>query len=230
MITLDLKKNIDFILSRIEKAVKSSQRNLSDVTLIAVSKKVPVELIEQAAALGLNVFGENRIEEAEQKVEQLPHLEWHLIGHLQSRKVKKALTLFQLIHSVDSIKLIEKIDQVAQNQEIEKVPVLLELNISGEESKYGFSEAQFWELLPLLEKYPHLQVQGLMTMAPFSEDQETSRPIFRRLKELQSEAVEKGFFGMNILSMGMSQDFEVAIEEGATHIRVGTRLFKGVDS
>lgn len=229
---LDLKKNIEFVLSRIKAAAVKSGRKPADVQLLAVSKTVSSELIAQAAFLGLTFFGESRVDEAEVKIRQFPNLQWHLVGHLQRRKVKKALPLFQLIHSVDSLKLIEKIDQEAQNQGVDHVAVLLELNISGEISKYGFSEALFWEVLPVLEKYRHVRVRGLMTMAPLCDEPEKSRPIFRRLREIQERVLREQVKNveMGILSMGMSHDFEVAVEEGATLVRVGSRLFKGADS
>ncbi len=229
---LALKKNIEFVSSRIGAAAVKSGRNPSHVKLLAVSKTIPSDVIEQAASLGLELFGESRVEEAEPKIVQFPKLRWHLIGHLQRRKVKKALPLFELIHSVDSLSLIEKIDQEAENQGIDHVDILLELNISGEVSKYGFSESSFWETLPLLEKYRHVRVKGLMTMAPLCKEPEKSRPIFRRLREIQEEVVKLRInkVEMGILSMGMSHDFEVAVEEGATVVRVGSRLFKGADA
>ena len=229
---MDLKRNIEFVLSRIKAAAVKSGRKPADIQLLAVSKTMPSDLIAQAASLGLTLFGESRVEEAEPKVLQFPKLQWHLVGHLQRRKVKKALPLFQLIHSVDSLKLIEKIDQEAQNQGIGHVDILLELNISGEISKYGFSETSFWKVLPLLEKYRYVRVKGLMTMAPLCDEPEKSRPIFRRLREMQEKVAGLGIkkVEMGILSMGMSHDFEVAVEEGATMVRVGSRLFKGADS
>ncbi len=225
---MDLSERIQSIQSKVKGAALRSKRNPSDIHLIAVSKTQPLDCIQKAVSEGLSLFGENRIEEAEDKVKNLPDCQWHLIGHLQSRKVKKALPLFELIHSVDSEKLIEKINQEAQNQGIEKVAVLLQLNISGEESKYGFSEEALGQLLSRLAQWKHVEVKGLMTLAPLSEDPEASRPLFRRLKEILVEANQKEpELKLSILSMGMSQDFEVAIEEGATHVRVGTRLFKG---
>lgn len=222
----NLSEQIQSILDRIEKAKSRSQYGNS-VELCAVTKHVPLETIQQAFDYGLKVFGENRIEEALPKVQDMPHVAWHLIGHLQSRKVKTALPLFQLIHSVDSLKLIECINREAQKQN--SVSILLEVNISGEESKYGFTEVGLWELLPQLDKFPSVKVKGLMTMAPLSSDPEMSRLIYRRCRELKEaiEAKNLPFLKMDILSMGMSQDFEVAIEEGATLVRVGRALFEG---
>jgi len=227
-----LASRIESITAKIERSCAKADRNKEDVHLLAVSKTVPIEVIQEASSYGLSHFGENRVEEAIPKIKQCPDLDWHFIGHLQSRKAKLVIPLFSLIHSIDSLKLIEILNNEAQKQgRHSKVRILLEVNIAEEEAKYGFSEAELWDALPQLELYPLVGVEGLMTMAPLSSDPETSRPVFRRLRELKDEIGAKSypFLKMETLSMGMSQDFEVAIEEGANWVRIGSALFKGSD-
>ena len=221
-----LAQKIDQVLSRIQAAAKRSKRDPETVQLIAVTKGVPTETIKEALACGLTHFGENRVAEAAEKIPLLPKATWHLIGHLQSRKVKAALPLFSWIHSVDSLSLVQALDEQARQLE-QTTQVLFEVNVSGEKSKYGFDEKQLWEVLPALENYPRVRVHGLMTLPPLSADPETSRPYFRRLREIAAKIQGKKwpFVEMQVLSMGMSQDFEVAVEEGAHWVRVGRALF-----
>lgn len=209
------------------------------VNLIAVTKTVNIETIHAAIDIGIRIFGENRVQEARGKVESLKYkvstpsptldkwgigeVKWHLIGTLQKNKAKYAVQLFDLIHTVDSIELAEELDK--QSNKISKIQrILVQVKLSQEETKNGVSED---DLIPLLEKISSLntlKLEGLMTIPPFFDDQEKVRPYFRKLREIRDEAQKKGFM-LPELSMGMSNDFEVAIEEGATMVRIGTALF-----
>lgn len=221
-----LRKKIERVQARILAAANRSKRSSGEIRLLAVTKGVSVEKIRRAIDVGLHLFGESRVEEAAQKIPQFPQVEWHLVGHLQSRKAKEALPLFNLIHSVDSLKLLQVLERQAalSNQ---TVPLLLEINVAKEETKYGFSEENFWATLPLLATMPHLKVEGLMTLPPLNLDPEASRPYFRRLRLIFEAVRKKGysFLEMRTLSMGMSQDFEVAVEEGSNLVRVGSAIF-----
>lgn len=202
---------------RIARAVQRTGRKRSDITLIAVTKVFPADVILEAYALGMRHFGENYVQEFEGKAEAVRHLTgavFHLIGHLQSNKARKAVEMFDVIQTVDSAKLAERLDQTGQRRR-----VMLEVKLSEEESKYGATPDQVGALAAAVRACPHLELTGLMTMPPWSEEGEPSRPYFRRLRNLAEE------HGLAQLSMGMSHDFDVAIEEGATHIRVGTALF-----
>jgi pyridoxal phosphate enzyme (YggS family) len=217
---------------RIAAAAQRARRDPSGIRLIAVSKGQPAETIRSAFAAGLREFGENYIEEAEPKIRSLDlSITWHMIGHLQSRKAKAAAERFPLIHSIDSLGLARRLSRFAAEAG-KTIGILLECNLTGEASKFGFpaSEVSRWDglireweqILPL----PGLAVAGLMTMAPFSEDPETSRPAFRRLRELRERAVrDLPQAEWRELSMGMSDDFEQAVEEGATMLRIGRALF-----
>lgn len=221
-----LQERIQQVQANIRAAASRSGRDPASVTLVAVTKQVPPEMVREAMRAGLFCFGESRVEEAAEKIPLCPDAVWHLVGHLQGRKIKTALPLFRLIHSVDSLKLMERIDAQAAVAQLQ-IPVLLEVNVSGEKTKYGFDEKTLLEILPQMEKFPHLRVEGLMTLAPLHPDPESSRPFFRRLRD-QAEAIDKkGWSGIKMrhLSMGMSQDYEVAIEEGATLVRIGRALF-----
>jgi PLP dependent protein len=206
---------------RIQEAVERSGRKRSDVTLVAVSKKFSADRIREAYQAGLREFGENYVQEFAEKRPQLEGLEaarFHLIGHLQTNKARQACQLFQVIQTADSAKLLKRLD--ASAAEHGTVPeVLLEVKLSGEESKSGAEPEELPELLDTAASCSSIRVSGLMTMPPWPEDGEDSRPYFRRLAELARR------YGLSQLSMGMSNDFEVAIEEGATLIRVGTALF-----
>jgi PLP dependent protein len=215
----DIKANLEEIRLRIAGACRRAGRSESEVGLIAVTKTVPPEAIEEIAKLGVNQFGENRVQEAETKIRQLsflkPDVTWHMIGHLQSNKVKLALELFDSIQSVDSIELAEIINRRAQR----RLPVFLEVNVSGEATKSGFLLSQITPAFKIIRLLPNLDVRGLMTVAPALENPEQVRPVFRKMKELRDS------FELEHLSMGMSDDFEVAIEEGATLVRIGRALF-----
>ena len=220
------------IRAQIGAACARAGRAGEEVTLVAVSKTVPVSRLRAGIAAGLRIFGENRVQEASDKITALAAetarhgIEWHLIGHLQSNKARRASELFQAIDSVDSIKLAERLDQIAQEMG-RKLPILFEVNLGGESSKSGFAPAELLPAIERLSKLSSLDLQGLMTVPPYREPAEGARPFFRRLRELRDEARKSGMIDADFaaLSMGMSHDFEVAIEEGATMVRIGTALF-----
>ncbi len=201
---------------------------MSEITLIAVTKTVGLAEIEKISSLGILDLGENRIQPALDKICSFTSspVTWHLIGHLQTNKVRQAVQYFQLIHSVDSLKLAKAIDAEAEKQH-KKMTVLLQVNISGEITKHGFTPEGLMQTLPDLGRLKNIEIKGLMTMAPHYDDPETARPVFRGMRELTMTITRDMVPGISLqyLSMGMSNDFEVAIEEGATHIRVGSALF-----
>jgi PLP dependent protein len=221
--------NVRSVMERVAAAAVRAGRNASDIELVASTKGRTLAEIDEAVSAGVRTIGENRVQEAEVKYSHLKgRVQVHMIGHLQRNKVKDALKIFDMIHSVDSLRLAEEIDEAGERMG-EAVPVLLEVNVSGERSKFGVAQE---ELCPILEKVAALRairVEGLMTMSPMSEDSERVRPVFRRLRELAGEIARQGFPGVKMrqLSMGMTQDFEVAVEEGATMVRVGTAIFEG---
>lgn len=213
--------------ARIEEACRRAGRPAGGVVLVGASKRQPVARLAEAAQAGLKVFGENRVQEAAAKSPELPSaIEWHLIGPLQSNKVRLAADLFRTIHSVDRLKIAEALDREAGSRGIE-IAGFLEVNLGGEASKHGFPAPRLTEDALPLSRLQHLRIVGLMAIPPQGESPEDSRPWFRRLRELRDDLAARpewrGFPGW--LSMGMSDDFEVAIEEGATHVRVGTALF-----
>jgi PLP dependent protein len=222
LVEADIQANLNFVRKRISMACQRVGRSPAEVTLIAVTKTVKPPEIETAFNLGIRNFGENRIQEAAEKIDALGYLKpgpvWHMIGHLQSNKVKAALDLFDVIQSVDSLGLAEAINQRAQGK-TEKVPVFLQINIAGETTKSGFSLEESGSSFLAIRKLPRLEVRGLMTIAPQVENPEQVRPVFRRLRELRDS------FQLQHLSMGMTDDFEVAVEEGATMIRIGRAIF-----
>ena len=213
---------------RVGEACARSGRNRKEVTLIAVSKTKPVELIREAMDAGADVFGENKVQELCDKYEQLPKtLHWHLIGHLQRNKVKYIVDKVDLIHSVDSMRLAEEISKEAEKKQTD-VKVLIEVNVAQEESKFGVSVDETEELVREIAKLPRIHVLGLMTIAPNVSDPEENRPVFRTLKKLAVDIKMKNIDNvrMDVLSMGMTGDYQVAIEEGATMVRVGTGIFR----
>lgn len=226
--TEQIRGNIERVRERIASACARSGRRENSVRLIAVSKMFPAQQVRAAFEAGLRDFGENRVQEAAAKQPALQDLPivWHLIGHLQSNKAAKACELFQWVHSVDSGPLSLKLDRAAAAAG-KKLPVLLEVNLGGEESKAGTVEKDAAELAAAINTRPNLSLRGLMAIPPYSEDPEQSRPYFRRLRELAERLRGAGAPEVAELSMGMSHDFEVAIEEGATMIRVGTAIFGG---
>ena len=217
------------VREEIHQAAAASGRNPEEVTLVAISKTFPVEAISEAIAVGLKTFGENRVQEAEPKIQALAPadgLEWHLVGHLQSNKAKRAVQLFEVIQSLDSIKLAQKLNQACV--ELGKsVSVLIQVNLGLEATKSGASREQVEEIVDQVASLPGLRLDGLMTIPPFFEDADRSRPFFAELRELRDriESARPGSLGRKHLSMGMSHDFRPAIEEGATIVRVGTAIF-----
>ena len=221
----ELQENLTRIRSRIDQACERSGRQPDLVRLMAVSKNQPPERVAEAASAGLTLFGENRIQEAKVKIPLCPgQLEWHFIGHLQSNKSRDAVSLFQVVQGMDSLALAEELQKQALKQ-ARSLPILLEVNVSGESSKFGWNPDRLLAELLQLNALNRLEVHGLMTIAPYAVDPEQVRPIFRRLRELRDRCTDLMGAPIHVLSMGMSGDLEVAIEEGATLVRVGTALF-----
>lgn len=227
-----LRANLERVQARVAAAARRAGRDEAEITLVAVTKMVPAEIIAAAHALGVRDVGENRAEEALPKQEALPaDLRWHMIGHIQRRKAREAVGNFHLVHSVDSVRLAQELDKRASAAHV-TVEVLLELNVSGEESKYGFAAVtrDAWSRLAeeaaAVAGLAALRVRGLMTMAPFTADPSEARRVFAVMPELR-EFLRREVPGPDwtFLSMGMTNDFEVAIEEGATHVRIGTAIF-----
>lgn len=224
-----LVENLLRIQERITKAAASANRNPNEITLVAVSKTQPVATMLAAYAAGVRHFGENRVEEAAEKIPvvnaQASGITWHLIGHLQSRKAKDAAPLFDYVHSIDSVSLAQKLD--ARAAAIGKtIPILLQVNVSGEESKYGFAPQDLFAAAEQIIQLKNLDAQGLMTIAPMVEDAEQARPHFRALRELRDELCRQfPARAWHHLSMGMTDDFEAAIVEGATIVRIGRAIF-----
>lgn len=222
-----VQENLRAVREKIEAACQRAGRDPKEVTLIAVSKTKPVEMMEEAYAMGQLDFGENKVQEITRKYEELPSkVRWHMIGHLQRNKVKYIVGLVSLIHSVDSFRLAETISQEAVKKNV-TVPILLEVNVAGEESKYGITCEETITLAEQISKLPNIRIEGLMTIAPYVTDPEENRPVFRKLRQLGVDIKAKNMnnVNVNILSMGMTGDYEVAIEEGATMVRVGTGIF-----
>jgi pyridoxal phosphate enzyme (YggS family) len=222
---MDLEGNLDQIRKRMQAACDRSGRELSSVSLLAVTKGQPPQAIRAAADLGLRCFAENRVQEARAKIPQCPgNLRWQLIGHLQSNKCRDAVSLFERIQSLDSLSLAAELDKWAARA-AKSLPVLIEVNVAGESSKFGYRPEALVAELKALNALQRLEIHGLMTIAPWSPEPEKVRPVFRRLRELRDQCQELLGAPLTELSMGMSGDFEVAIEEGATVIRLGTALF-----
>ena len=216
---------------KIQAACERAGRKREEVTLIAVSKTKPVEALQEAYDLGVRVFGENKVQELTEKYDALPRdIRWHMIGHLQTNKVKYIVEKAELIHSVDSIRLAQAIEKEAAKRE-RTVDILVEVNVAEEESKFGVRVDEVIPFIETLAQFPHLHVCGLMTIAPFVENPEENRPIFKNLHKLSVDIAHKNIdnVNVNILSMGMTNDYEVAIEEGATMVRVGTGIFGARD-
>ncbi len=216
-------ENLRVVQAKVTQAAQRSCRAPESVCLICVTKGVSLDQVQEAVEAGVTDLGESRVQEAAPKIEALGRkMRWHMIGHLQRNKAKLAASLFDTIHSLDRLELAEMLERHAQALNRE-VSVFLEVNTSRESQKHGVTPDQVGPLLETVGRLPHLKVLGLMTMAAESDDPETARPCFKQLKALQEQ------FGLKELSMGMSQDYEVAIEEGATMVRVGSAIFKGED-
>lgn len=216
---MDIRDNILDLERRIGRAAERANRSPAEVTIVAVTKTIELSLIHQAFNVGLRHFGENRVQEARNKIEQLSSLQptpiWHMVGHLQTNKAKTAIELFHMIHSVDSVRLAEVLSHHTQHN----IAILLQVNISKETSKSGFLPVEVSPAVEQIACLPYLEIKGLMTIAPFTNNPEEVRPVFRQLRLLRNS------LGLEHLSMGMTDDFEVAIEEGATMVRIGRSIF-----
>ena len=222
---MDLAENLKSIRNRISEACARSNRDPGSVELLAVTKNHPPGTVNAAAELGLTLFGENRVQEARAKIPLCSgRLRWHMIGHLQSNKCRETVELFAAVESVDSLRLAEELNTRA-GQASKRMPIFLEVNIAGEGSKFGYRPDQLLEELSRIAALRRLDLVGLMTVPPYTTDPERVRGIFRQLREMRDEAEQRLGASLPQLSMGMSGDFEVAIEEGATLIRIGTALF-----
>ena len=222
-----LQDNLKEIENRVQAACERAGRSRDEVTLIAVSKTKPIEDLTEIYNAGVRDFGENKVQELTDKIEKMPKdIKWHMIGHLQRNKVKYIIDKVELIHSVDSFRLAEEINIQAKKKGI-VVPILVEVNIADEESKFGVSKEDAMELVKQIATLDGLTVKGLMSIAPYVVDSEENRPYFHKIKDLSVDISNENIdnVSMDILSMGMSGDFEVAIEEGATMVRVGTGIF-----
>lgn len=222
-----LKDNFNIVENKIKNACEKSGRKREEVTLIAVSKTKPVEMLQEAYDLGARVFGENKVQEIVDKYDALPDdISWHMIGHLQRNKIKYIIDKVDLIHSVDSVRLAEAIEKEAAKHDV-TANILLEVNVAKEDTKFGLMVEDVEAVVEEISKFPHIRVKGLMTIAPFVENPEENREYFQRLRKLSVDIEAKKFDNvtMSILSMGMTNDYEIAIEEGATMVRVGTGLF-----
>jgi pyridoxal phosphate enzyme (YggS family) len=220
-----LDENLNSIQQRIRAACDRTGRDPASVTLLAVTKGQPPEVVNLAAKLGQIFFGENKIQEAKAKIPLCPgKLRWHFIGHLQTNKCRDAVELFEMIQSVDSLHVAQEISKRAE-QAAKTMPILLEVNLAGEASKFGYHPEQLLLDLAQLNSLPRLEVHGLMTVPPWTSNAENVRPVFRQMRMLKERAEQSLGAPLPHLSMGMSGDFEVAIEEGATIVRIGTSLF-----
>ena len=216
---MDIARNIEEVRGRIAHAAARAGRSPDEIMIIAVTKYVDESAIQQAVEAGIEHFGENRVQEAQRKILRLPgsglYPTWHMIGHLQRNKVQTALKIFDIIHSIDSIRLAQSISAQAERV----IPVLLQVNVAREKTKGGFQRNELHEAVAEVSKLPNLTIKGFMTVAPMVDKPEEVRPVFRELRELRDS------FGMEHLSMGMSNDFEIAVEEGATMVRLGRIIF-----
>lgn len=220
-------ENLQQVRNNIVRACQAVGRDPKEVTLVAVSKTKPVELLKEAYDADARVFGENKVQEIMDKYDKLPDdIQWHMIGHLQRNKVKYIVDKVAMIHSVDSVRLAETIEQEAAKHNV-RVPILIEVNVAEEESKFGVKTEEVLPLIRQISEFPHLEVKGLMTIAPYVENPEENREIFRQLKKLSVDIAAKNInnITMSVLSMGMTGDYEVAVQEGATMVRVGTGIF-----
>lgn len=222
-----LAENLKIVEEKICAACKRANRNRDEVTLIAVSKTKPVSMLNEVYHEGIRCFGENKVQELTEKYDRLPEdVKWHLIGHLQRNKVKYIIDKVELIHSVDSIRLAETIEQEAAKRNV-IANILIEVNVAEEDSKFGLKVEDVLPIVEEIAKFPHIRIKGLMTIAPFVENPEENRNVFASLQKLSVDIAEKNIdnVSVEILSMGMTNDYEVAIEEGATMVRVGTGIF-----
>jgi len=217
------------VKARVAAAAEKCGRNPAEVTLIAISKTHPASLVRELISLGAMDLGENRVQEAELKIPEVGRtgVRWHLVGHLQANKARRAVNLFDVIHSLDSVELARRLDRLCVEVGRESLPLLIQVDLGHEETKSGVDEQELAQLAEAVQQLERLELIGLMTLPPFFEDPKQARPYFRRLRELRDELAQKGAFGERSgeLSMGMTHDFAVAIEEGATMVRIGTAIF-----
>lgn len=222
---MDLETNVRAVRQRIEAACARAGRDPGSVTLVAVTKTQPPEVVCAAAGAGLSLFGENKVQEAKAKIPLCPsRLRWHMVGHLQTNKCRDAVELFEMVQSVDSLRLAEELNRRAE-QASRRLAILLEVNAVGEASKFGCRPDQLLADLGRINALPRLEIQGLMTVPPWTPDPEKVRPVFRQMHELKLRCEQLLGAPLPHLSMGMTGDYEVAIEEGATMVRIGTALF-----
>ncbi|PYS49995.1 MAG: YggS family pyridoxal phosphate-dependent enzyme [Acidobacteria bacterium] len=224
-----LQERLAEVRRKIDGSAQRAGRDKAEIKLVAVSKTHPVDIIRRAIEAGISDLGENRVQEADAKIQKIGHerARWHLIGHLQTNKARRAVMLFDVIHSLDSVSLAHRLDRLCGETERATLPVLIQVDLGGEETKSGANETELPELIKIVKECRHLELIGLMTLPPFFEDAELVRPYFRRLRRLRDELSARNAFNVATgeLSMGMSHDYEVAIEEGATIVRVGTAIF-----
>jgi pyridoxal phosphate enzyme (YggS family) len=219
-----IRENLSRVRERIERAAQKAGRDPKEIKLVAVSKTVEVARIKEAIEAGVSILGENYVQEAEKKIEALGKpVSWHFIGHLQSNKARYAVRLFDVIHSIDSIPLAEELNRRAEQPD-RVIKVMIEVNLSKEATKFGTDEEKVLNLAKRIQSSKHLSLEGLMTMPPYFDSPEMSRPYYVALRELKERMTKEGI-PMKELSIGMSNDFEIAIEEGATYVRVGTAIF-----
>ena len=224
-----LAERLALVRGRIAAATERSGRQSEEVTLIAISKTHPASVVSSLVELGATDLGENRVQEAEGKITEVgrDRARWHLVGHLQANKARRAVNLFDVIHSLDSIDLAQRLDRLCTEEGRDKLSVLIQVDLGHEETKSGIDETELEQLVESLRPLERLQLIGLMTLPPFFDNPEDGRPFFRKLRELRDRLAARGAFGdgKGELSMGMTNDFEVAIEEGATMVRIGTAIF-----
>jgi len=224
-----LRERFENVRGRIEAAAQRGKRSAKEISLVAISKTHSTDTLRVALELGIEEFGENRVQEAEGKIMDLGRnaARWHLVGHLQANKARRAVKLFDVIHSLDSVSLTRRLDHLCVEEGIATLPVLIQVDLAGEATKTGLAENELDSLVNVVKQCPRLNLIGLMTLPPFFKDAEQVRPFFKRLRQLRDELRERDKFDgqPGELSMGMSNDFEVAIEEGATVLRIGTAIF-----
>jgi pyridoxal phosphate enzyme (YggS family) len=225
----ELRERLAEVRRRIDESARGAGRDAAEIKLIAVSKTHPPEMLRRAIEAGVSDLGENRVQEADGKISELgrDRVRWHLIGHLQANKARRAVALFDVIHSLDSPVLARRLDRLCEEAGREDLSVLIQVDLGDEATKSGVSEDELPQLIEAINECQHLRLTGLMTLPPFFDDTELVRPFYRRLRELRDALVSRKVFGAGggELSMGMSHDYEVAIEEGATLVRVGTAIF-----
>jgi len=225
----DIATNLKKVRERVASAATRAGRDPNEIKVVAVTKTHSADVIRKALTDGLALFGENKVQEAESKIGEIGRdaAEWHLIGHLQSNKARKAVQLFDVIQSVDSLELAQRLDRICEDENRSELSVLVQVDLAGEATKSGIPEFELGELVEFLRGCERLKFDGLMVLPPFFDDPEATRPYFKRMKEIRDRLTAIGAFsnGCGQLSMGMSHDFEVAIEEGATVVRVGTAIF-----